>query len=164
MRNLGTLLSVAVAVALLAMLAFSTADTEPKLAPDFSLMSLDGEEIRLSQYAGNVVVIDFWATWCTPCLRSFPALHELVARVEDRGVVLLVISLDRSQQRARDYLVENGYSTAQVLWESRDASRAVKELYGVVGIPRTFVIDRNGYIQYSGKPSDLTDAELLRWL
>ncbi len=164
MRNAGILLSVALAAVLLAIVAFSIGDPEPVLAPDFGLVSLDGEEIRLSQFLGSVVVLDFWATWCAPCIRSFPELHELVARVEDRGVVLLVVSLDKSETRARDYLVEQGYPTHHVLWESLDAARAVKESFGVVGIPRTFVIDRDGYIQYSGKPGDLTEDDLLKWL
>jgi len=164
MRNTGVLLSIALAAVLLGILAFSIGEPEPVLAPDFSLMSLDGEEIHLSQFRGSVVVLDFWATWCAPCIRSFPDLHDLVAQVEDRGVVLLVVSLDKSEARARDYLVEQGYPTDHVLWESLDAARAVKESFGVVGIPRTFVIDREGYIQYSGKPTNLTEDELLQWL
>jgi len=164
MKNTGILLSIALAAVLLALVAFSIGDPEPKLAPDFRLLNLNGEEVVLSQFRGNVVVLDFWATWCAPCLRSFPDLHDLVARYEDRGVFLLVVSLDKSEARARDYLIEHGYPTENVLWESLDAARGVKALFGVVGIPKTFIVDREGYIQYSGSPSNLTEDELLNVL
>ena len=79
------------------------------------------------------------------------------------GVVLLLVSLDKAAHRAHNYLVENGYSTDNVLWESLDAAREVKNLFGVVGIPRTFIIDREGFIRRTGHPADLTDASLQEW-
>ncbi len=164
MRNIGLLVGIAVAAVLVATLMFSGGEKVPEMAPDFSLKNLDGETVTLSELRGNVVVIDFWATWCRPCLKSFPKLHAVVDRHQDRGVVLLLVSLDRTAKRSRDYLIENGYPTENVLWESLAASRAVKDLFGVVGIPRTLIIDRDGYIKYSGYPSKLTDAFLLEWL
>lgn len=164
MRNIGLLVSIAVGGILLATLAFFGGEKAPDMAPDFSLESLNGETVTLSELRGNVVIIDFWATWCSPCLKSLPSLHAVVDRHQDRGVVLLLVSLDRTGKRAWDYLVENGYSTDTALWESLDAAREVKDLFGVVGIPRTFIIDRDGFIQYSGYPSKLTDADLLEWL
>jgi cytochrome c biogenesis protein CcmG, thiol:disulfide interchange protein DsbE len=164
MRNIGLLIGIALAGVVLLTLAFSTDSSEPRLAPEFTLNNLDGEAVGLSQYLGSVVIVDFWATWCSPCVKSFPALHELAGRNAERGVVLLVVSLDKTAQRARDYLLEHGYATDNVLWESLDAARDVKELFGVVGIPRTFVIDREGYIRYSGHPTNLTDDELEKWL
>jgi len=164
MRNIGLLVSIALAGILLATLVFSGGEKAPEMAPDFSLESLDGEIVTLSEFRGNVVIIDFWATWCSPCLKSFPSLHAMVDRHQDRGVVLLLVSLDRTAKRARDYLVENGYSTEAVLWESLDAAREVRDLFGVVGIPRTFILDRDGFIRYSGHPGKLTDADLLEWI
>jgi len=164
MRNIGLLISIAVGGILLATLAFLGGEKAPDMAPDFSLESLNGETVTLSELRGNVVIIDFWATWCGPCLKSLPSLHAVVDRHQDRGVVLLLVSLDRTGKRAWDYLAENGYSTDTALWESLDAAREVKDLFGVVGIPRTFIIDRDGFIQYSGYPSKLTDADLLEWL
>ena len=164
MRNIGLLVGIAVVGILVGTLLFSGGEKAPEKAPDFSLQSLDGETVTLSELRGNVVVIDFWATWCSPCLKSLPSLHALVGRHQDRGVALLLVSLDRTAKRSRDYLVGNGYPTENVLWESKAASRAVKELFGVVGIPRTLIIDRDGFIQYSGHPGRLTDADLLEWL
>jgi len=163
LKNIGTLVAVALAGLLIITLLFSGGEQEPVLAPDFSLTNLDGDPVTLSDYAGQIVVLDFWATWCSPCIKSFPHLHEVIDRNQDQGVVLLVVSLDKTAQRARNYLVENGYSTANVLWESLDEARRVKELFGVVGIPRTFVIDRNGIIRYAGHPSDLDDSDLEEW-
>jgi len=164
MRNVGLLISIALAGILLATIVFSGGEKPPEIAPDFSLESLDGEIVTLSEFRGNVVIIDFWATWCSPCLKSFPSLHAMADRHQDRGVVLLLVSLDRTAKRARDYLVENGYSTETVLWESLDAAREVRDLFGVVGIPRTFILDRDGFIRYSGHPGRLTDADLLEWI
>lgn len=164
MKDAGLLIAIALAGILLAILLFSGGEKEPRMAPDFSLLSLDGETVTLSELRGNVVVIDFWATWCRPCLKSFPNLHAAVDRHQDRGIILLVVSLDKTAKRARDYLVENGYPTNYVLWESLDAARAVKDLFGVIGIPRTIIIDRDGFIRYSGHPDDLTDSKLLKWL
>jgi len=123
-------------------------DTGPELAPEFTLRSLDGVDVSLAEYRGSVVILDFWATWCKPCTRTFPELHALQQDYAERDVVLLVVSLDRSAQRARDHLVEN----------------AVKALYGVGGIPRTFLIDRAGTIRYSGYPTRLTSEVLDPWL
>jgi len=164
MKNIGLLISIALAGILLATILFSGGEKVPEMAPDFSLLSLDGAMVTLSDLRGSVVVLDFWATWCSPCLRSFPSLHALAERNQDRGVILILVSIDKSAARARDYLVENGYSTEYALWESLDAAREVKSLFGVVGIPRTFVIDRDGFIQYSGHPENLTDTYLDQWL
>jgi thiol-disulfide isomerase/thioredoxin len=139
-------------------------DAGPELAPQFTLRSLDGAEVSLAEYRGSVVILDFWATWCKPCTKTFPELHALQQDHADRDVVLLVVSLDRSAQRARDHLVENGFPTGNVLWGSLEEARAVKALYGVGGIPRTFLIDRAGYIRYSGYPTRLTSEKLDPWL
>ena len=163
MKNSGILISVALAGLLIITLLLTGGDREPELAPDFTLMNLDGNFMTLSDLRGSVVVIDFWATWCSPCLKSFPNLHDVVERNKDQGVVLLLVSLDKTAKRARDYLVENGYATDNVLWESLEASREVKGLFGVVGIPRTFIIDREGFIQHTGHPGELSDADLQEW-
>lgn len=136
-----------------------TGEQEPQLAPDFTLISLDGETVELSEYRGQVVVVDFWASWCKPCTRTLPAVHELLAQYED-GVQLFLISLDKSEKASRTALEAAGYATSNVLWGSLAEARAVKDLYGVIGIPRTFLIDREGYIQFSGYPTSLTAEKI----
>jgi cytochrome c biogenesis protein CcmG/thiol:disulfide interchange protein DsbE len=154
--GMGTL---AIVGALLPML-----DGEPELAADFSLVSLDGETVSLSGYRGRVVLLDFWASWCAPCTKTFPTLHELHERFADRGVDFLVVSLDGSEKKSREHLEENGFPTDNVLWGSLDEARAVKRLYGVIGIPRTFLIDRDGFIRFDGHPRSLTAETIESWL
>lgn len=160
----GWVILVLTGLAVISVVFLGGADAGPKLAPEFTLNSLDGVDVSLGQHRGSVVILDFWATWCKPCTKTFPELHALQRDYADRGVVLLVVSLDRSAQRARDHLVENGFATDNVLWGSLEDARAVKALYRVGGIPRTFLIDRAGYIRYSGYPTKLTPEKLEPWL
>ena len=139
-------------------------EEDAEIAPLFTLSNLDGDDVSLAEYRGSVVILDFWASWCKPCTKTFPVLHALQLAYADRGVVLLVVSLDKSAQRAREYLIENGFATDNVLWGSLEEARAVKDLYGVGGIAHVFLIDRAGYIRYSGHPIRLTPEELERCL
>lgn len=131
-------------------------------APDFTLLSLDGEPVALSDYRDRVVILDFWASWCTPCRATFPVLHAQWRSVAARGVELIGISLDRTEASALAYLSETGFTDFVALWESRSASSGVASRYSVLGIPHTFVIDRDGIVRYSGHPSRLTTAALER--
>jgi hypothetical protein len=93
-----------------------------------------------------------------------PDLEALRTRYQDKGLVLVSVSLDRSGEDAKDYLERKGYEQFVGLWESFAAAKEVATLYGVFGIPRTFVIDRNGIIRYSGHPARLTDETIEPWL
>ena len=129
-------------------------------APDFSLRSLGGEIVSLAQFRGRVVILDFWASWCAPCRATMPALHALWQDVASRGVVLVGISLDRSEAAAATYLAANGYGDMVALWESLAAAQSVASLYGVRAIPRTVVIDRNGMVRFNGHSATLGRALL----
>lgn len=133
-------------------------------APDFSLVALNGDVVTLSALRGSVVILDFWASWCTPCTRTLPDLRALAARLSDRGVVLLAVSLDRTEDAAREYAGALDLALGNVLYGSLDEARAVKDLFGVVGIPRTFVIDRDGWVRFSGTPSRVTEELIAAWL
>ena len=166
MRNIGIWVTLGlVGLAVVTLFLFpSTGETEPRIAPGFVLQSLDGETVSLESYRGRVVVLDFWASWCKPCRKSFPELHEIAASMAVDGVDLLVISIDKTEEIARDYLIEHGFTTDNVLWGSLEEARKVKSEYGVIGIPHTFVIDREGVIRYSGHPNGLDREELLPWI
>jgi thiol-disulfide isomerase/thioredoxin len=164
-KDIGIWVAIAlVGIAVLSGVLSGGAGSGPEIAPEFTLPNLDGIDVSLAEYRGSIVILDFWATWCKPCTKTFPELHALQEEYADRDVVLLVVSLDKSAQRARDHLIENGYATDNILWGSLEEARAVKELYGVGGIPRTFLIDRAGYIRYSGYPTRLTREEIEPWL
>jgi peroxiredoxin len=156
---------IAIALVALAFLFVVTPAPErlPVEAPDFSLENLSGETVTLSALRGKVVVLDFWASWCRPCTRTLPALEQLVGGLSDRGVVLLAISLDRTETAVRDYVAEQGLPADFVLYGSLANARDVKELYGVGGIPRTFVVDREGVIRYSGSPTGVSEDLLTAW-
>jgi len=125
------------------------------IAPPFTLPSLDGASISLSDYLGRVVILDFWASWCVPCRLSMPSL-EATARELGDDVVLLGVSLDRTEADARSYVNSQEYGALIALYGSPSQARIVAGNYGVLGIPRTFVIDREGIVRFAGHPSLLT--------
>jgi peroxiredoxin len=131
-----------------------------ELAPDFALRSLDGTSVSLSRFRGRVVILDFWASWCGPCRDTMPSLHDLWHDVASRGVDLVGVSLDRTASAASSYLASNGFGDMTALWESAEASQAVASLYGVRGIPRTLIIDRDGIVRFNNHPALLDRAVL----
>ncbi len=129
-------------------------------APDFTLATLDGRSVSLAQFRGRVVILDFWASWCSPCRATMPTLHTLWRGVADRGVDLVGISLDRTASAASAYLAANGFTDMVALYDSYAAAQAVASRYQVTGIPRTFVIDREGIVRFNNHPTRL-DRTLL---
>jgi peroxiredoxin len=132
-------------------------------APDFSLPSLDGTEITLSDFRGYVVILDFWASWCTPCKVTMPGVESMVRSLEP-DVVLLGVSLDRASRDASTYLASNNYESMIALYGSYSAAYAVFQTYGGGGIPKTYVIDRDGVIRYAGHPASLQRTTVERLL
>lgn len=151
-------------VLLCAFLVLGDDEEKPALAPLFELPNLDGEGVALIDYRGSVVILDFWATWCHICVETFPEVQTLSRTYEEQGAVLLVISLDKSDDTAREFLIDHGYPTDNVLWGSLAAAREVKDLFGVIGIAHTILIDRDGYIRYSGHPERLQENLVEYWL
>lgn len=111
-------------------------------APDFSLPSLNDENIYLSDYEGKVVLINFWAVWCPPCRQEMPSIQQAYAQYGSDLVVLSVNSGD-SKLDAEAFKEEYGLTFEIVL----DSEYKVQDLYRVRGLPTTFVVDRQGIIQ-----------------
>ena len=112
-------------------------------APDFELYALDGEVIKLSDYIGKIVLLDFWATWCGPCRMAIPDLVELQNKYEN-DLVIIGISLDQpyTQQNLKPFIEKYGINYTIVL-----GTLEVVEAYGNIrGIPTSFVINREGKI------------------
>jgi peroxiredoxin len=113
-------------------------------APDFSLKSATGENLRLSEYRGDVVMVNFWATWCGPCRQEMPLLDELYSRYGRVGFSLLGVNIDDNSSKAMNMVSELGVSFP-VLFDSR---KEVSELYQVNAMPVTVLIDREGTVRY----------------
>jgi len=132
------------------------------IAPDFVLPVLSEMPVQttsLSAYAGQIVILDFWASWCGPCRDSMPALELLVSSIESLDVVLLGINLDSQVENALAFIDENPFTVMVPLGGDFDEANAVSMAYGDLlsnGIPHTLVIDADGVVQYSGHPGWLT--------
>jgi peroxiredoxin len=133
-----------VMLGLLTTTGLAASDLQGKLAPDFALKSASGENLRLSEYRGEVVMINFWATWCGPCRQEMPILDELYARYQRAGFHLLGVNIDDNQQQAMEMVDELGVSFP-VLFDSR---KEVSRLYAVEAMPVTLLLDRAGTIRH----------------
>lgn len=131
------------------------ADMVREKAPEFSLLDFDGTRVKLSDYKDKIVILDFWATWCAPCKKSFPAMQMAINKFkDDNDVVFLFIHTwerdDNPTQAAKDYITSNNYDF-KVLMDLKDPKTKLNEavsVYGVQGIPAKFVIDANGFIRF----------------
>ena len=124
--------------------SLASSSLEGREAPDFVLKSATGENLRLSEYRGDVVMINFWATWCGPCRQEMPLLDELYSRYGRVGFSLLGVNIDDNQSKAMNMVSELGVSFP-VLFDSR---KEVSELYEVNAMPVTVLIDREGTVRY----------------
>jgi thiol-disulfide isomerase/thioredoxin len=125
-------------------------------APDFSWTDEAGETISLGSYRGRVVVLDFWAGWCSPCIAELPILRTLVLDFGDRGVVVLGINLDRSPAAFEAAVAENDVDWLQV-YDGSDGP--IGALYRIEGIPMTYLIGEDGVIRARGlRGESLIDA------
>lgn len=135
---------------LCAMLALSpiqkvmAAETGGK-APDCTLASIgDSKSYNLQQFQGKVLYIDFWASWCPPCLKSFPFLNELEQDLKDQGLQVIAINLDESSEDAKAFLAK---TPAQFI-VAADSNEQCARSFDVQAMPSSYLIDRNGIIRH----------------
>jgi len=123
--------------------------TELETAPDFSLKNFDGGRTKLSDYRGKVIILDFWATWCPPCIKEIPDFVELQKEYGDKGLAILGISLDQNPKQVLPKFIKKYKVNYPILLTDGKVDKAFG---GVTGIPTTFVIDQKGeiYKQYVG--------------
>ena len=163
--NVATIVSVATGLGLLVLLAFaffSPSGGRPQQgdpAPDFSLALFDGSEMYLSDLRGQVVVLNFWSSWCGPCREEAPDLQKIWEIYEDKGVAVLGVSYKDAEDASRAFVEEFGLTYPN----GADLKGKVSRAYGITGVPETFVIDAEGKVAwfYMGQ---VTADELVRRL
>lgn len=136
----------ACALGIAALLAAGTVNAERAAAPapDFALKSSTGENLRLSELRGEVVMINFWASWCGPCRQEMPLLDELYNRYRPMGFTILGVNVEEDSTKARQMLDDIPVDFP-ILFDNQSK---VSELYDVVAMPSTFLVDRDGRVRY----------------
>jgi len=142
MKLKNTIIALVFSVFAASSLASSGMEGQP--APDFSLKSSTGENLRLSEYRGDVVMINFWATWCGPCRQEMPLLDALYSRYQRVGFNLLGVNIDDDSRRAMQMIEELGVNFPVLF----DARKEVSKLYEVDAMPVTVIVDRSGNVRY----------------
>lgn len=144
--SIRTLLSRALAgLALVAATVAAPAATVPgAVAPDFTLKVLNGPNLRLQEQRGQVILVNFWATWCAPCRKEMPHLNRLAEKYGKSGFLLLGVNVDDDAKNAADVAARLGLKFPVLL----DTDKKVSKLYQLSTMPSTVVIDRNGRVRY----------------
>ncbi len=115
------------------------------IAPEFEAQRLDDSTFRLADYRGKkAVLIDFWATWCGPCIDEIPMIKSIAETYRDQGLEVVGVSLDYDEQALRDFVKEEKLSYVQVF--DKEKAQTISKSYGVWGIPSVFLVDKNGVI------------------
>jgi len=132
------------------------ADSDRQLAWNFTLKSQNGKNIKLSELRGQVIVLNFWASWCGNCLQQFPLLNAYYQKNKDKNFTLLSINIDEDLLTATR-LVQKRNFDYPILY---DTSNQVSRLYSVDDLPTVFLIDRDGYIRYTLDDSKIKQQKI----
>ena len=128
--------------------------------PSFTLRKDDGQVVSLADYRGKIVVLNFWATWCAPCIEEMPSLNRFAERYAGKGLEIVAISVDEDPDAYRDFLDKNQFQFLTL----RDPSRRISEQYGTFKFPESYIISREGrLLKKIIGPADWSDAQLLSY-
>ncbi|MEC7640747.1 MAG: TlpA disulfide reductase family protein [Nitrospinota bacterium] len=132
---------------------------ETFIAPSFELQSLSGGKLKITDYRGKVVFINFWATWCGTCKIEMPSMERLYRNFKDQGLEMLTISVDKDQSLIQPFLYKKNI-TFTVLMDPK--SEVAKQKYKTTGVPETFIIDQRGIIRHKAiGPRDWATQETM---
>jgi peroxiredoxin len=144
-QRLNTTLSAALAVCLAMATPPATAAVTPQTpAPDFTLRNAEGRNLRLQEQRGQVVLVNFWASWCGPCKQEMPHLNRLYDKYRASGFVLLGVNIDDDPRAARNAAARMGLRFPVLL----DADKGVSRLYDLGSMPATVLVDRDGRVRF----------------
>ena len=129
-------------------------------APDFTVRDSD-RTVTLSQFKGQVVVLNFWATWCPPCIEEMPSLVRMQQFMKPKGITVLAVSVDVDENSYRRFLRDHSVNLLTV----RDPDQKSNQLYGTFKFPETYIVDRNGVVRrkFIGAV-DWTDPEVVDFI
>ena len=128
-------------------------------ARDFTLETLEGDELSLRDYRGNVVLVNFWATWCAPCRDEIPDIQATYEAYQDDGFVVLGVNVEESRQQVEPFVTALGMTYPVLL----DETGQVLKMYRAIGLPMSVILDRDGVIQVR-HIGYVTAAQLERYL
>ncbi len=128
-------------------------------APDFAATNTEGQQVRLSEYRGKVVLINFWASWCKPCVREMPLIHSIF-QSQDNDIETLFINVGEAKGTVNEFMKEQQLTFPVII----DVTGKVSSMYGITGLPATFIMDKTGTFR-KVVLGEVTDYTLLRtWL
>lgn len=150
-------------ILILALVGCEKKQIDSAKAPQFKLPDINGNQVSLSDFDGKVVILDFWATWCPPCVKEVPHFVELYDEYKEQGFEMVGISLDAGGANDVKPFVEKMNVNYTMLIGNQDVT---KEYGGIGGIPTTFVIDKAGqirqkYVGYREKAVFENDIKML---
>lgn len=139
----------------------ATAESLKGKAPDFTLKSNTGKNLKLSEFRGQVVMLNFWASWCGPCRQEMPLLDQIQKRYSPLGFTILGVNVEEDSSKAKTMLREVPVSFPILF----DTTNKASKLYNVSAMPSTVLIDRDGNLRYlhkGYKPGD--EAQYKKWV
>ena len=111
-------------------------------APDFSVVTERGRTVTPSDFGGKILALNFWASWCPPCVEELPSMNEFAKEYAGQGIVVLGVSIDKNEKLYKRFLTQR-----QVAFDTaRDPDADISNRYGTFQIPETYIIDRNGKV------------------
>lgn len=161
--NLLRTLLATLTVLFLGVIFFSLRDTSAKeggAAPEFSIRTDQGQQITPTSFGGKVLVLNFWATWCSPCVQEVPSLNEFQKRFANSGVVVLAVSVDKNPQKYRAFLdrIHVSFDTA------RDAKADLPTEYGTFQFPESYIIKDGRIMRKFGNAADWTSDDITQYV
>jgi cytochrome c biogenesis protein CcmG/thiol:disulfide interchange protein DsbE len=147
-KRTGLIVAFAVILALLGLLAWGlrkvqAGPVESGMAPDFTLTSFDGRTLTLSELRGQVVIINFWASWCPPCREEAAYLEQTWRKYEDQGVIFIGVDWVDTEKEALAYMDEFDLT----YFNGPDIGTRIAQAYNIQGVPETFYIAKNGELR-----------------
>ena len=159
-KKIGLIIAFAVILALLGLLAWGLGKVqagprESGMAPDFTITGFDGRTVTLSELRGQVVIVNFWASWCPPCREEAAYLEETWRKYEGKGVVFIGVDWVDTEKEALAYIDEFDITYPN----GPDLGTRISQAYRIKGVPETYIIDQNGQL-VGTKIGPTTQAEL----